>query len=112
MSFILVLLINAVAVMLAAYLLEGVTVKNFWHALLTAILLSIVNTVIKPVLTFLSIPFVVLTLGLFIWVINALLLMLVDAILPGLKIRNFWWALGMAIVLAIINGVLGWVFGL
>lgn len=103
------LLVNAVAVFLAAYLLSGVTVKNFWTAIVTAVLLAIVNAIIKPILVFLTIPITILTLGLFILVINALLLMLVDAILPGLKIKNFGWALLFGVVLSIINALLSWI---
>lgn len=105
------LLVNAVAVFLAAYILRGVTVNNFWTALLTAGLLAIVNAIIKPILVILTIPITVLTLGLFILVINALLLMLVDAILPGLKIKSFGWALLFGVVLSVINALLSWVFG-
>jgi len=105
---ILKLLVNAVAVFLAAYLLRGVEVKNFWSAIVTAVLLAIVNAIIRPLLIVLTIPITVLTLGLFILVIDALLLMLVDALLPGLKIKNFWWAVGFSLVLSIINGILSW----
>ena len=103
------ILVNAVAVFLAAYLLRGVTVNNFWTALLTAVVLAIVNAVIKPILVILTIPITILTLGLFILVINALLLMLVDALLPGLKIKNFGWALLFGVVLSIINALLSWI---
>ena len=105
---ILKLFVNAVAVFLAAYLLRGVEVKNFWSAIVTAVLLAIVNAIIRPLLIVLTIPITVLTLGLFILVIDALLLMLVDALLPGLKIKNFWWAVGFSLVLSIINGILSW----
>ncbi|MDF9796720.1 putative membrane protein [Catalinimonas alkaloidigena] len=103
------LLVNAVAVFLAAYLLQGVEVKSFWSAILTAVVLAIVNAVIKPIMIFLTIPVTIITFGLFLLVINALMLMLVDAILPGLKIKNFWWALIFGIVLSIINAILSWI---
>lgn len=110
MEIIIKILINGVAVFLAAYLLKGVTVKNFGHALLVAIVLSVVNAIVRPVLIFLTIPITILTLGLFILVINALLIMLVDAILSGFKVRNFWWALLFSIILSIINAILTWAF--
>ena len=103
------ILVNAVAVFLAAYLLRGVTVNNFWTALITAVLLAIINAVIKPILIFLTIPITILTLGLFILVINALILMVIDAMLSGLKIKNFGWALLFGVVLSIINGLLSWI---
>ncbi|MGD1893799.1 MAG: phage holin family protein [Cyclobacteriaceae bacterium] len=103
------ILVNAVAVFLAAYLLRGVTINNFWTALITAVLLAIINAVIKPILVFLTIPITILTLGLFILVINALILMVIDAMLSGLKIKNFGWALLFGVVLSIINGLLSWI---
>lgn len=102
-------LVNAVAVFVTAYLLKGVTVNNFWTALITAALLAIINVVIKPILIFLTIPITILTFGLFILVINALLLMLVDAMLKGLKIKNFGWALVFGVVLSLVNGLLSWI---
>jgi putative membrane protein len=103
------ILVNALAVFIAAYLLSGVEIKNFWSAVLTAILLAIVNALIRPLLIILTIPISILTLGLFILVIDALLLMLIDALLPGLKIKNFWWALVFSILLSVINSILSWV---
>lgn len=102
------ILVNALAVFLAAYLLRGVEVKNFWSAIVTAILLAIVNAILRPLLIILTIPITVITLGLFILVIDALLLMLIDALLPGLKIKNFWWAVGFSLLLSIINSILSW----
>ena len=104
------LLINTVAVYLTAKLLDGVEIKSFFSALVVAVLLALVNTFIKPVIVFLTLPITILTLGLFIFVINALMLMLVDAISGGLKIRSFGWALIFSIVLSIINGLLFWIF--
>jgi putative membrane protein len=110
MNIILKILLSGVAVMFTAYLLKGVTVKNFWHAVLAAVLLSIANAIVKPILIILTIPVTILTLGLFLFVINALIVMLVDALLPGFKVKNFWWALLFSIVLSIINTILGWIF--
>lgn len=103
-------LISAVGVILGAYLLKGVTVDNFLSALLTAILLAVVNTFVKPVLLFITLPVNVLTLGLFTWVINALLLLLVDFFVPGLKIKSFWWALLFAIVISVFTLFAAWIF--
>jgi len=65
---------------------------------------------VKPILEFFAFPVTFLTLGLFIWVINALILMLADWLLSGLKIKSFWWALAFAIVIAIINVVIFKIF--
>lgn len=104
------LLINSVAVFIAAYILDGVTVKNFFTAILVAVILALMNTFIRPIIVFLTIPVTILTLGLFILVINALILMAVDYFLEGFEIRNFWWAVLLSIVLSLINGLLFWIF--
>jgi putative membrane protein len=92
--------------LIASYLLEGVTIKNFWNALLTALFLAVLNTILKPILIFFSFPLTLITFGLFIFVIDALMLLLVDWLLPGLKIKSFLWALVLAIFLSIVNGIL------
>lgn len=109
MEIIIKILLNGLTVLLTAYLLKGVTVKNYGNALLVAIVLGIINAIIRPILIFLTIPITILTLGLFILVINALIIMLVDAILPGFKVKNFWWALGFSIVLSIFNALVDWI---
>lgn len=103
------ILVNAVAVFLAAYLLRGVEIKNFWSAIVTAILLAIVNVTLRPLLIILTIPVTILTLGLFILIIDAVLLMLIDALLPGLKIKNLGWAILFSLLLSVINSILSWV---
>jgi len=108
-DFIVKLLVNALAVFLVAYLLKGVEVKGFGSAILTALLLSVINALIRPILLILTIPITIITLGLFILVLDALLLMLVDKILPGLKIRNFGWALVFSLVLSLTNSLLSWI---
>lgn len=104
------LLINSVAVFITAYILDGVQVKNFLTAIGVAILLAIINAVIRPVIIFLTLPLTILTLGLFIIVINALMLMLVDKLVDGFKIRSFIWAVIFSLVLSIVNGLLLWIF--
>lgn len=103
------LLINTVAVYLTAKLLSGVDLKGFGTALWVAILLGVVNTFIKPVILFLTLPLTILTLGLFVLVVNALMIMLVDALVDGLKVRSFSWAIIFSIMLTIVNSVLYWV---
>ncbi len=110
MDIIIKILISAVAVFATAYILKGVTVKNFGSALLVAIVLGVVNAIIRPIFVFLTIPITILTLGLFLLVINALLIMLVDAIVPGFKVKNFWWALLFSVILSLVNGLLTWIF--
>ena len=97
------LLVNSIGIFIIGYLLAGVEIKNFLTALGVAILLGIVNTFVKPILVFLTFPITILTFGLFILVINALMLMLVDALVDGLKIKHFGWAFLFSLLLSILN---------
>lgn len=103
---IITLLINTVAVFLVSYLLKGVYVKNFLSALWVALGLAIVNAIIRPILIFLTLPVTILTLGLFILVIDALMVLLIDKLLDNFRVENFGWALLFSIVLSITNAVL------
>lgn len=100
---ILSLLVNAVGIFIIGYLLKGVQIKSFFTALGVAILLAIVNTFVKPILVFLTFPITLITFGLFILVINALMLMMVDALVEGMKIKHFGWALLFSLLLSILN---------
>lgn len=105
-----ILLINSLVIFFGAYLLEGVSMKNYLTALGVAILLGLVNIFIKPLIIFLTLPLTILTLGLFIWVINAWMLMLIDKLVDGFTIRNFWWALFFSLFISILNGILFRIF--
>ena len=103
-------IILAAAVFIAAYILSGVSIGGVVSALIVALVLGIVNALIKPVLLFLSLPINILTLGLFTFVINALLVLLVAAIVPSFRVKNFWWALLFSIIVTIVNMFLSAIF--
>jgi putative membrane protein len=103
MHILLNILVSAVAVLVTGKLLSGVTIDGFGTAVLVAIVLGIVNAVLGPALFYLTLPINVLTLGLFTFVIIAGLVMLTAAIVPGFRVASFWWALGFAFVLALVN---------
>ncbi|GAW66331.1 membrane protein [Geoanaerobacter pelophilus] len=103
-------LVNALAIGITAYLLPGVAISGFFAALVTALVLGLVNIFIKPLLLLLTLPINILTLGLFTLVINALMIMLVAAIVPGFMVRGFWWALLFGLVLAVVNYILDVIF--
>lgn len=106
MNFIIKLFLNAIAVVIVAYVLPGVHLPDFWHALILAALLSLLNVSVKPLLIFLTIPATILSLGLFLLVINALIIELAAWIMnPGFRVDSFWWALGFSILLSIVNGI-------
>lgn len=103
MRFVLQWLVSTLAIIITAYLLPGVSVAGFFAALVTALVVGLVNAIVRPVLILLTLPLNVLTLGLFTLVINALLIMLAAVIVPGFAVQGFWWALLFGIVLAIVN---------
>jgi putative membrane protein len=107
MSFLLQWLVSGLAIIITAYLLPGVKVTGFFAALVTALILGLINAFIRPLLILLTLPLNILTLGLFTLVINALLILLAAAIVPGFYVQGFWWALLFGLVLAVISYALG-----
>ena len=95
-------LIMTVAVIVASYILPGVTLAGFGTALLVALVLGLLNISIKPLLLILTLPINILTLGLFTLVINALIIMMASAIVPGFKVAGFWYSMLFSIVLSFI----------
>lgn len=100
------ILVTALAALLTQYILPGVSIDNFTTALLVAIVLGLLNLIVKPVLVILTLPVTVVTLGLFLLVINALIVMWASSLVKGFKVDNFWWALLFSVVLSIISGVM------
>lgn len=99
------LLVTALAVLVTAYLLPGVHVTSFLWALLVAAVLGFLNATIKPLMIIITIPVTVFTLGLFLLVINAVVILLASAIIPGFSVDGFWWALGFSLILSLINSI-------
>lgn len=105
MNFLIKLILSTLSVLVAAYLLPGAHVDGFLTAFIVAIFLALFNATIKPILVILTIPVTVFTLGLFILVINALMILLADYIVDGFTVDGFWWALIFGIILAIVNSI-------
>jgi len=99
----------ALAIMFTGWIIPGVTISNFATAMTAGAVIALVNLFIKPVLVFLTLPVNILTLGLFILVINALLLMFVAYLVPGVEIHGFWNAFLGALVLSILSMGLSWI---
>ena len=97
------LLINSLAVFISAYILPGVKVDSFLTAFIVAIVLGVVNAFVKPVLVFFTLPVTILTLGLFILIINALMILLVSALVPGFRVDNLGWAILFSVVLSLVS---------
>ena len=108
MGILVTLLINSIAVAITGYLLQGgVKIDSFFTAVVVAVVLGIINTFIKPIITLLTLPITFLTLGLFSLIINGLFIMLASGLVEGFEVTNFWWAIGFSIVLSIVNSLLG-----
>lgn len=105
------LLFNTIATLVAAYLLSGVHISNVATALVVAIVLALLNTFIKPLLVILTIPLTVLTLGLFLIVINVLIIKLTASIVEGFSVDNWLWALLFSIVISIVSSILEGLLG-
>jgi len=101
-----------VALFVAAWILDGISYGDQWWTLLIAgAVFTLVNAFVKPILTVLSIPFIVVTLGLFYFLINILMLYLTDWIVPDFTIRSFGWAVLAAIIVSIVNWILAVALG-
>lgn len=105
MNFITRLVTTTLAVIIVTYLLPGVTVDNALTAIIVAAVLALLNAVVKPVLILLTFPITIVTLGLFLLVINALMVMLASYIIPGFQVRGFGWALVFSIILSLVTGI-------
>ena len=103
-------LINAVALIALPYVVSGIVVKSFVTALVVAIVLGFVNAIIRPILVILTLPVTILTLGLFIFVINGLLFWAVGSFWPGFHVEGFWAGVFGAIVFSIISWILSAIF--
>jgi len=100
------ILLTAVAVMLVAYILPGVGVANFWTAIIVAVVLGILQLIVKPILVVLTLPITVVTLGLFLLVINACIILMADYFVSGFEVRSFWWALAFSLLLSFLQSIL------
>jgi len=96
-----------VAVMISAYVIPGVSVSGFWVAIIAAVILSIMNFVIKPILVLFTLPINIMTLGLFTFIINAVMVLLVSSIVPGFVVSGLLSAILFSVILSIVNGFLG-----
>lgn len=106
MNLIIKWLLSALAVIITAYIVPGILIVSFWSALLVALFLGIINAVIKPILIIFTLPINILTLGLFTFVINALMILLTSSIVKGFDVDGFLSALVFSLVLSLVSYVL------
>jgi len=106
MRLILIWLINAAALFALPYLMSSIRIKSFAVALVAALVLGLINTLIRPLLVVLTLPVTLLTLGLFIFVINGLLFWFAGRLVPGFHVGGFWSAVGGALLYSLISWAL------
>jgi putative membrane protein len=105
MKFILKLIVSALAVIVTSYLLPGVSVSSPWMAVVVAAVLAFLNAIVKPIIVLLTIPITVFSLGIFLIVINAIIIMLADYLVDGFTVNSFWWALLFSFILSLVTSV-------
>lgn len=100
--------VTALIVMFLAYILPGVHVAGFVWALVLALILAILNAIVRPILVFLTLPATIFTLGLFLLVINAIIILIASWLLaPNFHVDGFWWALIFSVLLSLAQSILG-----
>jgi putative membrane protein len=97
------IIINAIAVFVLADIMAGIEIEGTTAAVIVALLLIILNSILRPILIFFTLPLTIVTLGLFILVINAVIVLIADNLVEGFYVENFWWALLFGILLSVIN---------
>ena len=100
------LLINTLSIFAVAYVLSGIQVETFATALILAVVMAVLNVTLKPLLILITIPLTVITLGLFLLVVNVLVLYAAAALIDGFVIAGFWWALAFSLLVTFVNSIL------
>ena len=103
------LLINTISIFAVGYILTGIQVDSFLTAVIVAVVMAVLNVTLKPLLILITIPLTIITFGLFLLVVNVLVLYAAEALIGGFHIAGFWWAVAFSLLVSFVNGVL---FGL
>ena len=106
MKFIMRIIVTSIVAFGLSRILKGIHVDDFWAAIVLAFLLAVFNAVVKPILILLTLPITILTLGLFLFVINALMILLADSMMDHFRVDGFWWALWFSLLLSIVTSIL------
>lgn len=105
MKLILRVLLSALAVVILARILPGVGVDSYTTAIIVAIVLSLLNFIVKPILIILTLPVTILTLGLFLLIVNALIILIADSLISGFTVDSIWWALLFSLLLSLLQSI-------
>ncbi len=106
MNIVLRILISAIVAFALSYILSGVHIQSFITALILAIVLGLLNLFVKPILVILTLPITIFTFGLFLFVINALIILLAAKFVSGFQVDGFWWALLFSLLLSVLTSFL------
>lgn len=106
MKLLLRILLSALAVIILAHILPGVGVDSFLTAVIVAVVLSLLNFIVKPILVILTLPVTILTLGLFLLIINAIIILLADYLIGGFQVNGLLWALIFSLLLSLLQSIL------
>lgn len=106
MNFILRIIITAVVAFGLSYILSGIHINEFTTALILALVLAVLNAILKPILIILTLPITIVTFGLFLFVINAGIILLASHFVSGFRVDGFWWALLFSLLLSILTSLL------
>ncbi len=101
------ILLGGTSVLIADYLMKGVSIDTWTTGFILAAAIILINFTLKPIMVILTFPITLVTLGLFLLVINACVILIAAYFVPGFTVEGFWWALGFSLVLSLINGVFG-----
>jgi putative membrane protein len=106
MKLILRILLTAIAVVILSKILPGVGVDSYTTAIIVAIVLSLLNFIVKPILVILTLPVTIVTLGLFLLIVNAIIILLADNLISGFQVDGLWWALLFSLLLSLLQSLL------
>lgn len=100
------LLINTISIFAVSYILSGIQIDTFLTAVIVAVVMAVLNVTLRPLLILITIPITIITFGLFLLVINVLVLYAAEALIGGFHIAGFWWALAFSLLVSFVNSIL------
>ena len=106
MKFLMRIIVTSIIAFALAYILGGIHISSFWSAIVLAIVLSLLNAFVKPFLVLLTLPITIFTFGLFLLVVNAIIILIADKLMDGFSVDGFWSALLFSLLLSILTSLL------
>lgn len=106
MKFIMRIIVTSIVAFGLSKIMSGIHVEDFWTAIVLAVVLAFLNALLKPILILFTLPFTLVTLGLFLFVINAAIILIADNLVDGFQVDSFGWALGFSLLLSIVTSML------